>query len=103
MRRFETYAQESCLSEAELELRRRQSENKGRPATSDVRVSAPRLLTANGRPAAFPSSLPGAPGESWVTGAKQKAERLGSRQCGDFADHSLAPTFTTDVGEALII
>lgn len=103
LRRFDTYAQESCLTLAELELRRRQSENKGRPATSDVRVSAPRLLTASGRPAPFPNSLPGAPGESWVTGAKNRADRPGSRKCGDFMDHSFAPTFTTEAGEALII
>lgn len=100
LRRFDTYAQESCLTEAELELRRRQSETK-RPGTSDVRVSAPRLLTACGRPAAFPSSLPGAPGESWV---KSGAKRPSSRPSSEFVDSSfLAPTFSTVNGEALII
>jgi len=99
LRRFETYAQESCLSEAELEIRRRKSETK-RPGTSDVRVSAPRLLTANGRPAAFPISLPGAPGESWVSAAK----RPGPLRSADLADGGLlAPTFSTEAGEALII
>lgn len=118
MRRFETYKQESCLSQAELEQRRRKSETK-RPGTSDVRVSAPRLLTANGRPAAFPTSLPGAPGESWVPkgarslpGApgegfikpnKRPSSRQASRQ-KDFAETAFtAPTFETAYGEALII
>jgi Leucine-rich repeat (LRR) protein len=94
LRKFQTYKQESCLSEAELELRRRASETK-RPGTSDVRVSAPRLLTASGRPAPFPSSLPGAPGESWVASSK----RPSSRSRSDF----VAPTFSTEAGEALII
>jgi Leucine-rich repeat (LRR) protein len=104
LRRFESFAQESCLSPAELELRRRKSEMK-RPGTSDVRVSAPRLLTASGRPAAFPNSLPGAPGESWVKSSVTKANRRpSSRPSRDFADFDFfAPTFSTAAGEALII
>jgi len=104
LRRFETYQQESCLSQAELELRRRKSENKGRPGTSDVRVSAPRLLTSNGRPAAFPCSLPGAPGEGSVISSKRPSSRGDSRRKSDFPDSDfLAPTFSTEFGEALII
>jgi len=113
LRKFETYRQESCLSEAELESRRRQFDraelDMKRPGTSDVRVSAPRLLTASGRPAAFPTSLPGAPGESWVPrkstdGAKRPSSRGDSRRTPDFPDSSFyAPTFSTENGEALII
>jgi hypothetical protein len=125
LKRFETYKQESCLPVAELKLRRQQSETK-RPGTSDVRVSAPRLLTASGRPAALPSSLPGAPGESWVRNRGPQAGFLSSKpgapgeswvsldgpkkkpssrsRRGDFADDDFyKPTFSTEAGEALII
>lgn len=101
LRRFQTYTQESCLSDAELESRRRQLETK-RPGTSDVRVSAPRLMTANGRSVPI-SSLPGAPKEvekRWAPPTKRPSSRKGL----DFADNeNLKPTFSTEAGEALII
>jgi Leucine-rich repeat (LRR) protein len=109
LRKFETFKQESCLPQAELELRRRHSETK-RPGTSDVRVSAPRLLTSGGRSVPLPSSLPGAPGESWVTrtpAAKRPDSRGSTRrrlepELREYSDF-LAPTFSTEHGEALII
>jgi hypothetical protein len=101
LRRFQTYTQESCLPEAELELRRRHLEAK-RPGTSDVRVSAPRLLTANGRSVPV-ASRPGAPLEverRWAP----PSERPSSRKGLDFADNDyVAPTFSTEAGEALIV
>jgi len=103
LRRFQTYTQESCLSEAELDMRRRQSGMK-RPGTSDVRVSAPRLLTANGRP--MPASLPGAPAERGIGTPKKRPSldgRPSSRKGLDLADDYTAPTFSTEAGEALII
>lgn len=110
LRRFETFNQESCLTEAELEHRRRQSETK-RPGTSDVRVSAARLLTSSGRPGPL-VSRPGAPGESWVAPARREtparrgtpAGRPSSRKGSDLADGDFtAPTFSTEAGEALVI
>jgi hypothetical protein len=96
LRRFQTYCQESCLPEAELELRRRQSETK-RPGTSDVRVSAPRLLTSSGRP--LPACFPGAPAERGSTPSKRPSSRKGL----DLASEYTPPTFSTEAGEALII
>jgi len=101
LRRYQTYSQESCLSDAELELRRKQLETK-RPGTSDVRVSAPRLLTANGRSIPI-SSLPGAPVEverRWAPPTKRPSSRKGlDLEDGDY----IAPTFATEVGESLIV
>jgi hypothetical protein len=101
LRLYQTYTQESCLSDAELELRRRQLETR-RPGTSDVRVSAPRLMTANGRSIPI-SSLPGAPVEvekRWAPPTKRPSSRKGL----DFADNDyIAPTFSTEAGEALIV
>jgi len=101
LRRYQTYTQESCLSDAELEFRRRQLETK-RPGTSDVRVSAPRLMTANGRSVPI-SSRPGAPIEverRWAPPTK----RVSSRKGLDLADNDYTePTFSTEAGEALII
>lgn len=111
MRKFEASRQESCLSPAELELRRRQSEanlskfDGKRPGTSDVRIRS--LSSSHGRPGAFPSSLPGAPGESWVNGGgdRRKEKRSGKKTLEErFADKDfLKPTFSTAAGEALII
>jgi hypothetical protein len=97
LRLYQTYTQESCLSDAELELRRRQLETR-RPGTSDVRVSAPRLMTANGRSIPI-SSLPGAPVEvekRWAPPTKRPSSRKG-------LDDYIAPTFSTEAGEALIV
>lgn len=143
LRRFETFTQESCLSKAELDLRKRQAPEK-RPGTSDVRVGAPRLLTSCGRPSAFPpsgekvrrdtwkeiraerglrgesrsASKNSIPGEKdWEEGlfeglgsrtgkkaSKKDSLRASLRQTFDLADRDyLAPTFSTEAGEALII
>lgn len=99
LRRFETYTQESCIPEAELELRRRQSEST-RPGTSDVRISAPRLLTSGSRPAPADGAPPDVP--MWATPGKRPHSRRGSDDA--IARESMPkPTFSTEVGEALII